>query len=553
MERTENLLLFMDKVTKEYGNKNALGIKSYIGWRELTFKGLSILSQRLAAYMVRQGIDKGDKVAILSESMPEWGAALFASVLAGATLVPLDIKLTEYELNSILSNSQPVMLMCSNAYLDKAKKLMQEIESIKEVVVIDEGCTDKTCQCIYNLPDAKDFKWRHRNPQQSAFIIYTSGTTGKPKGIEISYKNSMAQVKSISQCFNLTVNDRLLSILPMNHLFELSVGFLSFLSMGTAIYYSKSLKPKDLFPILSEKEITFMVVVPAFLKLLKANIETTVAQSGFFNKMMFNILFNVAKFIPSIRVRKHLFPSIHKQFGGKFKGCISGGAPLDIDIAKYLETIGIKIYEGYGLSEASPVVTFNTDEASRLGSVGRPIPDVKVKIDKETGELLVKGDNVMKGYYGNPELTAETIDEDGWLHSGDIAEIDKDGFVFITGRIKNMIVLNGGKKVFPEEVEAILAQSSIIQESCVVGVKRDGGLKDGTEEVTAVVVPTEEISNKYPDDKELTKILRADVKELSSKLSVFKRPTNVVLSRKPLERTATSKIKRKEAKALAEK
>ena len=159
----------------------------------------------------------------------------------------------------------------------------------------------------------------------------------------------------------------------------------------------------------------------------------------------------------------------------------------------------------------------------------------------------------MKGYYGNPELTAETIDADGWLHSGDIAEIDKDGFVYITGRIKNMIVLNGGKKVFPEEVEAILAQSTIIQESCVVGVKRDGGLKDGTEEVTAVVVPTEEISNKYPNDEELTKVLRADVKELSTKLSVFKRPTNVVLSRKPLERTATSKIKRKEAKALAEK
>lgn len=363
----------------------------------------------------------------------------------------------------------------------------------------------------------------------------------------------MAQVKSISQCFNLTVNDRLLSILPMNHLFELSVGFLSFLSMGTAIYYSKSLKPKDLFPILSEKEITFMVVVPAFLKLLRANIESTVAQGGFFKKIGFNILFNIAKSIPSVRVRKYLFPSVHKQFGGKFKGCISGGAPLDIEIAKYLETLGIKIYEGYGLSEASPVVSMNVDGASKLGSVGKPIPDVHVKIDKETGELLVKGDNVMKGYYGNPELTAETIDSDGWLHTGDIAEIDKDGFIFITGRIKNMIVLNGGKKVFPEEVEAILAQSSIIQEACVVGVKRVGGLKDGTEDVTAVVVPTSEISEKYPNDEELIKILRAEVKELSSKLSVFKRPTNVVLSRELLQRTATSKIKRREVKAFAEK
>ena len=553
LDRADNVLVFLEKHTESLGNKIALGIKSYLGWRELTYKGLSILSRRLAGYLIERGMDKGDKIAILSESKPEWGATLFAAVLSGATLIPLDTKLTEYELNSILNNAEPRVLICSNTYLDKAKALKEKISSIEEIIVIDEGCTDKTIPCIYNLPDLKDRKWRHRNPQQSALIIYTSGTTGNPKGIEISYKNVMSQVKSISKCFPMSSEDRLLSILPMNHLFELTVGFLSFLSMGTAIYYSKSLKPNDLFPIISEKEITFMVVVPAFLKLLKNNIENEIKQSGFFSRMMFNFLYQIAAKIPSVKIRKFLFPSIHKKFGGKFRGCISGGAPLDIEIAKFLETIGIRIYEGYGLSEASPVISLNTNEASKLGSVGKVIPGVEAKIDKETGELLVRGDNIMKGYYNNPELTAEVIDQEGWLHTGDIAEIDKDGFLFITGRIKNMIVLNGGKKVFPEEVEAILSQSQMFQEVCILSTKITGGQKDGTEDVTAVIVPKPEVIEQYPDEKELETAVRAEVKQLSQQLSTFKRPGKIVIMKENLPRTATSKIKRKEIKALLEK
>lgn len=553
MERIANLLLFLEQRTEEHSNKNALGISTYLGWREITFKGLSILARRLAAYLIERGIDKGDKISILSESKPEWGATLFAAILSGATLVPLDIKLTEYELKSILSDCQPRILLTSSTYLEKAKLLKEQIESIEEVIVIDEGSTDSECPCMYNMPDVQRKRWRHRSPSKSAFIIYTSGTTGSPKGVEITYKNAVSQVESISECFKLGVNDRLLSILPMNHLFELSVGFLTFLSMGTAIYYSKSLKPKDLFRVLSEKEITFMVVVPAFLKLLKTDIETKVNQSGAFGKLWFNFKFAIAKMLPSMRLRKKMFPSIHRKFGGKFKGCISGGAPLDLALAEFMETLGIEIFEGYGLSEASPVVSLNVKGAKKLGSVGRAIPGVQVKTDAETGELMVKGDNIMKGYYNRPDLTEGVIEPDGWLHTGDIAKIDSEGFIYITGRIKNMIVLNGGKKVFPEEVESVLEQSEMFQEVCVVGTKRSGGQKDGTEDVTVVVVPKQEILDEIKDDSELTKKIRAEVKELSQRLSQFKRPTSVVVSRELLPRTATSKIKRKEVKKMAEK
>ncbi|MBQ2645543.1 AMP-binding protein [bacterium] len=553
MEKIDNLLLFLEHRTEKLEHKNALGMKTYLGWREITFKGLSILAKRLAAYLIDKGIDKGDKIAILSESKPEWGATLFAAILSGATLVPLDIKLTEYELNSILSDCSPKILITSSTYLEKAKLLKTQIKSIEEVIVIDEGSTDAECPCMYNMPDVPDKKWRHRSPSKTAFIIYTSGTTGMPKGVEITYKNVIAQVESLNQCFKLGINDRLLSILPMNHLFELSVGFLNFLSMGTAIYYSKSLKPKDLFRVLSEKEITFMVVVPAFLKLLKTDIESGINQQGFFQKLLFKLKFEIAKLIPSMRIRKLLFPSIHKKFGGKFKGCISGGAPLDLEVGKFIETLGISILEGYGLSEASPVVSMNIKDAKKLGSVGKAIPGVQVKINSETGELMVKGDNVMKGYYNQPDLTKDVIEEDGWLHTGDIAKIDNEGFIYITGRIKNMIVLSGGKKVFPEEVEAVLAQSPIFQEVCVVGTKRSGGQKDGTEDISVVIVPTKDISNSTPNDSELLAKIRAEVKELSLKLSQFKRPTNIILSRDLLPRTATSKIKRKEVKKLVEK
>ncbi len=545
----QKLLLFLEEKTKDLKNKIALSKNSPVGWKELTYEGIGILARHLASYLIDAGIQKGDKICIISESRPEWASVLFASVLAGATLVPIDIKLTKYEINSILSNCLPRVLLVSNKFLEIAKLMKENIESIEEIIVVNEASKDKDIKSIYEMSDYKDKKWRHRGLNQTALIIYTSGTTGKPKGVEITYKNMMSQVKSISEGFPKIKGKKLLSILPMNHLFELSVGFLTFLNLGATIYYPQNLKPDNLFSILKEKQIAFMVVVPAFLKLIKTSIENDLSKKPSWFKFLFKIKYNFAKFIPSYKIRRMLFPKIHKGLGGQFDGCISGGAPLDLNVAKFINRLGINIYEGYGLSEASPVVTMNTPRANKLGTVGRPISGVDVKIDKETGELLVKGDNIMKGYYGQPELSAEVVEEDGWLHTGDIAEIDKDGYVKITGRIKNMIVLSGGKKVFPEEVESVLEKSDKFLDVCVVGCIRKGGQKDGTEVVTAVVVPNKEILGNTED---LYKVSKQEVNALSLQLAPYKRPVNVVISNEALPRTATSKIKRKEVKAFAE-
>ena len=366
-----------------------------------------------------------------------------------------------------------------------------------------------------------------------------------PKGVQVSFRNVFAQIEALDKAFNMNSSDRFLSILPMNHLFELTVGFLTFLNKGASIYYTKSLKPKHIFPILQEKQITFMVVVPAFLKLIQTTIESEVKQGGKWGQFWFDVRYNLASMIKCNKIRKFMFKKIHKKLGGKFKGFLTGGAPLDIKTGIFFQTLGMKIFEGYGLSEASPVVSYNTEKDYKLGSVGRPLFNVEAKIDEETGELLVRGDNVMSGYFNRPDLTDEVIDEQGWLKTGDIAKIDKDGFIWITGRIKNMIVLSGGKKVFPEEVESVLATSPMFQELVVFGCKKKNGQKEGSENVCVKVVPTQEILDQYPNDEELYNVVYHEIKALGDRLSHFKRPTVVVVTREPLERTATGKVKRK--------
>src|SRR5574344_2804086 len=363
----KNVLLFMEKRTKEWEDNIALGTRSYLGWKEITFKGVSILAKRLAHYLIDYGVERGDKIAILSESMPEWGAALFATVLSGATTIPLDIKLTTYELTSILTDCQPKILLVSKDFLDKDVKLKKNMPSIEQIILIDDKGANTKYVSIYTLKDLPDIKWRHRSGKSTAFIIYTSGTTGNPKGVEISFENVISQVDAVSSCFDLGPNDNLLSILPMNHLFELTVGFLSFLSLGTSIYYSKSLNPKDLFPIFVSKKITFMVVVPAFLKLLKNSIETEIHKMSKFRQLRFKVFYALAQFINSKTIKRLMFRDIHKKFGGHFKGFISGGAPLDISVGMFFENIGLKVYEGYGLSEASPVVSVNTENNKKMG------------------------------------------------------------------------------------------------------------------------------------------------------------------------------------------
>lgn len=557
MGKTRDYFLsILEERTNRYGDRTALGIRTPLGWKEFSYKGLGLLSRKLANYLINDvQVKKGDRCAILSESKPEYGACVFASVMSGMTVVPLDIKLTKYELKSILTDCEPTVMLVSQSFVETALELQKEVPSIRTILVNDEPSYGLGLTSIYSVPNVYQGKWRYRSSKSTALIIYTSGTTGSPKGVEISFKNMYAQLKDLGDIledlFPGKKKDHItgLSILPMNHLFEMTVGFSTFLNYGFTVYYTQSLKPKDILGIMVEKKVNFMIVVPAFLKLLKVAIESELQKSPVHVKVLFTIMYKLARFIPSYRVKALMFKKIHDKFGGHFKHCISGGAPMDSDVAKFFNRIGIRVMQGYGLSETSPVVSVNHKNLSDLASVGKPLKSFEAKIDKETGELLLKGPSVMKGYHNQEELTHEVITTDGWLHTGDIARISKEGHIYITGRIKNMIVLSGGKKVFPEEVESVLEKSEYVFEVCVLGTSRTGGSKDGTEEITAVVVPKETLYNEY-DEATVAKLVRDDIKALSNRLTLYKRPTNIVINKDPLPKTTTRKVKRREVKEL---
>lgn len=552
--RNSGILSHIEHKTADFQDRIALGVKGTYGWREFTYKGLGLLSRKIARYIIEDlELKKGEGIAILSESKPEYGACVFASVLSGGTTIPLDIKLSQYELASILTDCKPSVMLVSAHYLDMALALQKEVPEIKHIILIDEHSTKKEIPDIYSLPDKFNAKWRQRSSKSTAFIIYTSGTTGSPKGVEISFKNVNAQLEDLQDIIEILLPKgkrvTMLSILPMNHLFEMTVGFGTFLNFGHTIYYTTSLKPKDISDIMKEKGIEFMLVVPAFLKLLKAGIEKQIKSQSKFVQFMFGLMYHLAKFVPSFELRKKMFKKIHDNMGGHFFGCISGGAPLDVEVGKFFKRIGIKVYQGYGLSETSPVVSVNVDKKNKLNTVGRPLRHFETRIDDKTGELWLRGPSVMKGYHNQPELTAQIIDEDGWLHTGDIAHIDKDGHIVITGRIKNMIVLQGGKKVFPEEVEAVLEKSEYIAEVCVLGTTKTFGSKDGAEEVTAVIVPKSDLYSDHSEE-DIDKLIRTDVKNLSERLAQYKRPTLVVIQKEELPKTTTRKVKRRELKEL---
>lgn len=544
----ENILSLLDKNTKLYGERIALGKRNRYGWKELTYKGLSLLTKQFASYLITDlQMQKGERLAILSESMPEMGACVFASVISGMVTVPLDNKLTIYELESILSSCEPAVLAVSQANLDKGLELQKRIPSIKHIVIMDEPTFDSKYPSLYSLPTGRECKWRHRSLRDTALIIYTSGTTGAPKGVQTTFGNMTCQVWGMSKILPEILpheNVNLLSILPMNHLFELTVGFSTFLNRGSSIFYPQSLKPKDVLGDMREKKIDFMIVVPAFMKLLKNTIEAEIRVLPEDERILFEKSYAAAEYITDYSIRRQLFRSILAKFGGNFYGFITGGAPLDPSVGEFFERIGIKVFQCYGLSETSPIISVDRGDDRKLMSVGLVLDSYDAKIDPETGELLVKGPSVMKGYYKNPEKTAEVLEEDGWLHTGDIGEFDSDGRLYITGRIKNMIVLSGGKKVFPEEVESVLEQNPNFAEVCVFGATRTSGAKDGTEEIMTVIVPTEEVLAKYPDESDLQAFIGHEVKNLSVQLAPYKRPVNIVVRKEPFPRTATRKVKR---------
>ncbi|HEY9793962.1 MAG TPA: AMP-binding protein [Candidatus Obscuribacterales bacterium] len=543
-----SVLDFIQERVEKFADRPALCIKEGGAWREMTYAELSAQAKNLSSYFIEVGIQSGDRVALLSEGKPEWGVAFFGAIRAGAIVVPLDVKLTEAELTNILSDCTPKVVLADSKHMPVVDALAKKVTSIKHILNIDPGKGDAEHPGISTLAP-KEAKRRERSEDEVALIVYTSGTTGNPKGVMTTFGNLMFEVTRFKEMAGLTENDRFLSILPLNHLLELTGGFLGMLTQGATICFCQSLFPQEIIKTMAERQITGMIAVPLFFKTLKGAIEREAKKAGEAMLQKLQAGLEKAEAMPH-EMRRQMFGMVHQQFGGKLRVFVSGGAPLDVEVAHFFERLGIPLLQGYGLTETSPVITGNSLSANRLGSVGRALPGVELRIDLKDkadteGEILCRGPHVMKGYYKREDLTNEVIDKDGWFHTGDLGHIDAEGFLHITGRIKNLIVLGGGKKVFPEEVETALGGGTTIKEICVLSRKQSDGFKEGTEEVCAVVVASDALSAECKGDKtQVQKRVKEEMDKLCENLAPYKRPTRIFFYEGDLPKTATRKVKR---------
>ncbi len=548
-ERETSLLSLLQAKSDVFSARPALSMKTKDGWYELSYAELSRQAIKLSSYLIAAGIEYGDRIAILSESRPEFAVCFFGAMRAGATIVPLDIKLTSTELKALLLDSCPKVIFISSHLLKAFEEVKPSLDSNILCFLIDHDQQKPPYQSIQTLTYSKILPSRERSLEEVAVLIYTSGTTGSPKGVMNTIGNLVFQASQFDKLVTPEQGDRFLSILPLNHLLELTQGFLGVLHAGGTIYYCHSLYPKDIIALMKEKRITGMIAVPLFYRTLKNGIEREISKGGTLKNIWWQTATTVGKLINNQQFRRLVFAPLHESLGNSLKLLISGGAPLEFSTAEFFDLVGISILQGYGLTETSPVITSNTPSANRLGSVGQAIPGVEIKIEtngsgEQEGEILSRGPHIMKGYFKRDDLTAEAIDKDKWFHTGDLGKIDEDGYLYITGRIKNLIVLGGGKKVHPEEVEGVLAACPNLKELCVLSLKAKSGSKEGTEEVCAIVVPSDSFKKEFPDQAQMEKTLTNEIQLLSEQLASYKRPTKIIIMDIDLPKTATKKVKR---------
>ena len=443
------------------------------------------------------GVKSGDRVAILSENRPEWTIADFAILCASAVSVPVYPTLLGWQIEYILNDAGTVAVICSDKeQLDKILEIRAHVPALSTVIVCDppqhlpEGVrtfrevVDTGLKLEKSDPNWFEQSRTSRRPDDLATLVYTSGTTGNPKGAMLTHGNITSNVATVRDVVPIGPGDTALSILPLSHILERMVDFLYYYKGGTVAYAENVTKVAD---NLQEIKPQYFAAVPRLFEKMRARVMDNVATAPPARQKIFHWALKVAEERLPYRVdRKPLplglklksavadklvFSKILARLGGNVKYVVSGGAPLSADLAAFFIGAGVEILEGYGLTETSPVIAVNRPEKRRIGSVGPIIPGVEVKIAPD-GEILSRGPHIMKGYWNNPEATAQAIDEQGWFHTGDIGEIDKDGFLKITDRKKDILINAYGKNIAPQPLEALLKSSPYVGTPVLIGDRR---------------------------------------------------------------------------------
>lgn len=503
--------------------------------------------------LYRHGL-QNKRVAIVGHNSYEWAVAHLSNLLGGIVSVPLDKGLQLGELESSLIRSRVQAIV----FDEKLKDVIKEIKKNNKTSIKYYICTSKIPDFLYFydlLSNGRDdiekgyleYVNHKVDSYKMSILLFTSGTTSKSKAVMLNQYGIATNVYDMQLVESFYDDDVNIAFLPYHHIFG-STGMLVMLASGVKTVFPDGLKyiQKNLV----EYKVSVFVGVPVLIDKMHSTIIKELEKQGKTKLINFMIKFSNALMKLHIDIRRILFKPLINALGGNMRFIISGGAPLDKKVAKWFNDIGIHLVQGYGLTETSPVISAEDDTFIRYGSVGKIMKSVEVKIeDKDAngiGEIVVKGPNVMLGYYNEPELTKEVL-ENGWFHTGDLGYIDADGFLFITGRKKNLIVLKNGKKVFPEELEILINRLDGVEESFVYGLPDKEDLNN-VKVAVKIVYNEVAIKMKYPDinEQELHDIFWTKIKEINKTLPMYKYIKHLDLSREPLVKTTTNKVKRDE-------
>ena len=466
------------------------------GWVDLSYREVADRIQRLSLGFRVLGLVPGDRIGLLSENRPEWGICDFASLLLGCPNVPVYPTLPAAQIQTILADAEVRAICVSTAeQLAKIRAIRNVLPTLTHVIAFhaaDAGEGELSLEEVEargaQVIDAHP-AWREEAlalpPDALATLIYTSGTTGSPKGVMLSHGNLTSNVIAVQELLSVGAGDETVSFLPLSHVLERMAGHYVDLHLGVVINFAES--PATVMRDVMECRPTMLTAVPRVFEKILDKVVATAMAGGALQRQIFRrarrageawvTLTLAGQPVPlGLRLQHWLadrlvFRRLRARLGGRLRFFLSGGAPLSPEVAKFFFAARLPIYEGYGLTETSPVISFNREGAARLGTVGRPIPGVEVRI-AEDGEILCRGPNVMRGYYKRPEATAEVLDPDGWFHTGDVGEIDADGFLRITDRKKDILVTAGGKNIAPQPIENRLKANPYISMAVMLGDRR---------------------------------------------------------------------------------
>ena len=543
----------LNKTRELYGDRPGYKIKLEEGkYQVYTHNEIRDMIDYLGTALINLGL-KDKRIAVIGENRYEWELAYLSVVCGTGTVVPLDKSLPANELEELVERSEVEAIFYSKKYEEIVEKIKySEKNKLKHLISMD---SDIHKEGIYSQKELiekgkefveagdRSFIDAKINPEEMSIMLFTSGTTSKSKVVALSHKNMVSNVMDFASVLDIDSSDRILSFLPLHHVFECTVGMLYSLYIGAQRSFCEGIR--HIVENLNEYQITFASFVPAIYESMHKTIIKNLEKEGKLEAVRKLMEANKDK---TMAEKKEIFKDIHNVFGGQIKLFVSGAAALEKEVEEDFRAWGVNLCQGYGLTEASPVIGVETNENFRVGSIGKPLPHIQAKIEDANeegmGELVVKGPNVMLGYYNNEEATKEVL-EDGWFRTGDLAKIDEDGYIFICGRKKSVIVLKNGKNIFPEEMEALVNKIEGVKESFIFG-KQQSDDKDDIKINVKIIFDREIMQEAYKvtTDDEIYKVLAEKVKEVNQIMPKYKAIRGILISEEPLLKTTTSKIKR---------